>query len=1015
MHKRVSEEDEGGSRDVEAACPPDALSAVSRSPSRSQSSSPISNTYSMRNRSTSQTAAPSPTFVPPPLTNSSAVSPPLFSDGDPINHPSTEQSSGFFLAQGSRSESHWLPLCGLTAWPRGYALFGHSRARNERRRTDFYLFGMAGRRRFRSPNEFAPHLKWLKSVDEAIRKSTKENGATPSLTRPLDVVLDNLTFGSPSLRTGQPALAVLPPNVVVPACLCQYCGGVPRGARNPSNRAPGALPPRRSMKVHSSLSKPPNSSPSPAQSSDRRTSRLNRSSFSGEDESDSADNGNFSKRRRLNPPGSSYSGIRVSSWPASSSVLPPSSLSHKRSHKRGATLVEVVAPNAGEPIKWEWHLGYRSGDIAWAVVLENKEEKENDQDVREVMWPVLVVRPLPDDNVKQNTRKPHTIKDGSQHWIMEHDLEPHLNISTSPPPNPVAVAPCPPLSNRQNSSFAFAGNTMSEDRLYDVGEDLSSIDDERGCSPSSQLLKSQLKVEVILPSSRDDLFPLQHAASNFFPQQPELDLKEDFAMDLGVVTSYLPLVTSASEARNFISRPQYSPVDDIGNRQVLSPALKPARGHSEADGVSYLSPDTRPRDSTMAASPTLNPLDAPRYRDLFTPTLSEGISDVALNSRESGDSCLPGRSADAVSNTDSEEHALVLVSSLNEVGRPDLETMGTFRRPTAAVPSARSARYILERWGVHEGANRDRPLAYEVRRLPVSSLDVDAPGQTEIVSAEHIVPIELWRSGNVGRCTLWNRGAAQLMGVSGTLSLKVDSSNKSSILALRFGVDIICVGDLVKIVSNEVGAERLESAGNLRASSINGFRRVSRSAEFLCVGQIIRKPGQFVLPKKRWDDVDEISPVIGLQRERPFVVDRQFVEDRRYVEDIVLKGDVFWQTEPGAGRQFVDRTKVQESRDPRFRSLLVPSASRQPQKNPGDVRWIRTGENREISVWSEVAGRAHSEWPDKNSSRKPRWSITSISPWGVDEKRFGACSNLGETMRLYRECGGDRSSGYDCR
>ncbi|CAG8471088.1 5868_t:CDS:2 [Ambispora gerdemannii] len=48
----------------------------------------------------------------------------------------------------------------LSAFPRGYALYEHIKETDKFKRNDKYLFGL-GEKRFRSPNEFVPHLYWL--------------------------------------------------------------------------------------------------------------------------------------------------------------------------------------------------------------------------------------------------------------------------------------------------------------------------------------------------------------------------------------------------------------------------------------------------------------------------------------------------------------------------------------------------------------------------------------------------------------------------------------------------------------------------------------------------------------------------------------------------------------------------------------------------------------------------------------------------------------------------------------
>ncbi|KAJ3201921.1 hypothetical protein HDU82_007732 [Entophlyctis luteolus] len=114
--------------------------------------------------------------VPPSVGGRSAAEaerhPPLFSDGVESTHPSNLSKSVVFCDYDSSDEdaallgASWLAKLGLYfGWPDGYRLVSIATAPATGVRWDAYLFGHISGKRFRSPNEFLPHLHWLCNGD----------------------------------------------------------------------------------------------------------------------------------------------------------------------------------------------------------------------------------------------------------------------------------------------------------------------------------------------------------------------------------------------------------------------------------------------------------------------------------------------------------------------------------------------------------------------------------------------------------------------------------------------------------------------------------------------------------------------------------------------------------------------------------------------------------------------------------------------------------------------------------
>ncbi|KAJ3327321.1 hypothetical protein HDU76_012003 [Blyttiomyces sp. JEL0837] len=81
-----------------------------------------------------------------------------FSDGVESAHPASGSSLQPFDVTNP-SAKRWLSKLEIEEFPSGYKLFFHMRGSGDR--FDLYLYGHPSGRRFRSPNEFMPHLKWL--------------------------------------------------------------------------------------------------------------------------------------------------------------------------------------------------------------------------------------------------------------------------------------------------------------------------------------------------------------------------------------------------------------------------------------------------------------------------------------------------------------------------------------------------------------------------------------------------------------------------------------------------------------------------------------------------------------------------------------------------------------------------------------------------------------------------------------------------------------------------------------
>ncbi|KAJ3087305.1 hypothetical protein HK102_011390 [Quaeritorhiza haematococci] len=87
-------------------------------------------------------------------------------DGDPSLHP--EPSETVVAMEGPKSAAIriWLPRLGIQNFPAGYKLFTflglhYGKGAVEVNRRDHYLYGHPSGQRFRSPNEFRPHLRYL--------------------------------------------------------------------------------------------------------------------------------------------------------------------------------------------------------------------------------------------------------------------------------------------------------------------------------------------------------------------------------------------------------------------------------------------------------------------------------------------------------------------------------------------------------------------------------------------------------------------------------------------------------------------------------------------------------------------------------------------------------------------------------------------------------------------------------------------------------------------------------------
>ncbi|KAI8824804.1 uncharacterized protein EV422DRAFT_617282 [Fimicolochytrium jonesii] len=87
---------------------------------------------------------------------------PLFSDGDPQTYPElTDKMREADEGPEGKLRSVWLPKLGLLeiGFPKGYKLF--ETRRHVGTHVDAYLYGHPSGRRYRSPAEFEPHLRWL--------------------------------------------------------------------------------------------------------------------------------------------------------------------------------------------------------------------------------------------------------------------------------------------------------------------------------------------------------------------------------------------------------------------------------------------------------------------------------------------------------------------------------------------------------------------------------------------------------------------------------------------------------------------------------------------------------------------------------------------------------------------------------------------------------------------------------------------------------------------------------------
>ncbi|KAJ3068388.1 hypothetical protein HDU98_008416 [Podochytrium sp. JEL0797] len=112
--------------------------------------------------------------IPPLLEGRESRDPPKFSDGLVDTHPKMQSNSLVFcdLYSTERDDdaallaAHWLARLGLEwGWPEGYRLASIRTTPSSGERWDSYLFGHPSGKKYRSPNEFLPHLKWLVAGD----------------------------------------------------------------------------------------------------------------------------------------------------------------------------------------------------------------------------------------------------------------------------------------------------------------------------------------------------------------------------------------------------------------------------------------------------------------------------------------------------------------------------------------------------------------------------------------------------------------------------------------------------------------------------------------------------------------------------------------------------------------------------------------------------------------------------------------------------------------------------------
>ncbi|KAJ3296127.1 hypothetical protein HDU79_007553 [Rhizoclosmatium sp. JEL0117] len=109
--------------------------------------------------------------MPEPLPGREGREPPLFTDGLHSTHPPKTSNRVFCDLTSSDKDAVILSACWLAklgldwGWPDGYRLVSQQTFPTGGSRWDAYLFGHPSGKKYRSPNEFVPHLKWMAVAD----------------------------------------------------------------------------------------------------------------------------------------------------------------------------------------------------------------------------------------------------------------------------------------------------------------------------------------------------------------------------------------------------------------------------------------------------------------------------------------------------------------------------------------------------------------------------------------------------------------------------------------------------------------------------------------------------------------------------------------------------------------------------------------------------------------------------------------------------------------------------------